>query len=58
MTLSGATERQPLRLDPLVRFLVGVAGLAFSITILWLSMRAVVAGIGAALWSYSVVAAG
>jgi hypothetical protein len=38
-------EGEPPRLGAVLRYLAGVAGLAFSITILWLSMRAVM-GIG------------
>jgi hypothetical protein len=53
MTSSGGAAgfgdplERPLPPGAVVRFLVGVAGLAFSITILWLSMRAVM-GVGGA----------
>jgi hypothetical protein len=40
-----AADRPPVRLGPGVRYLVGIGGLAFSIALLWLSMRAVM-GIG------------
>jgi hypothetical protein len=48
MTAFGIAGQQPrARMGPLVGYLVGIAGLAFSLTILWLSMRAVM-GIGGA----------
>jgi hypothetical protein len=37
----GTTDRSSPSVSALARYLVGVAGLAFSLTILWLSMRAV-----------------
>jgi hypothetical protein len=47
MTAIGATERLPVKVGAAVRYVVGIGGLAFSMTILWLSMRAVM-GIGGA----------
>ena len=48
MTAFGTVEEPPrVRMAPLLGYLVGIAGLAFSLTILWLSMRAVM-GIGGA----------
>jgi hypothetical protein len=43
----GATAHSAPRLGPVVRYLIGVGGLAFTLTILWLSMRLVM-GIGGA----------
>ncbi len=43
----GADERAPAGMGGIGMFLAGIAGLAFSLTILWLSMRAVM-GIGGA----------
>lgn len=45
MTAFGEAVDRPVRLGAALRFLAGIGGLAFSITILWLSMR-VVMGIG------------
>ena len=47
MTAFGAATQAPLRIRPTLMYLVGIAGLAFSLAILWLSMRAVM-GIGGA----------
>ena len=41
----GSTMQEPPRLGAIVRFLIGMGGLAFTLTILWLSMRLVL-GIG------------
>lgn len=45
MTAFGTVEQAPVRLRPALTYLVAIGGLAFSLTILWLSMRAVM-GIG------------
>lgn len=45
MTIFGGAERRPASLSAVVRYLLGMGGLAFTLTILWLSMR-VVMGIG------------
>jgi Short C-terminal domain len=45
VTTFGATTQPAPRLGAVVRYLVGVGGLAFTLTILWLSMRLVL-GIG------------
>lgn len=47
MTAFGATAPAPVRIRTALMYLVGIAGLAFSLAILWLSMRAVM-GIGGA----------
>lgn len=45
MTAFGAAESRSVSLGAVVEYLVGMGGLAFTLTILWLSMRAVM-GIG------------
>lgn len=47
MIAYGETDRRQVRIGPVVAYLLGIAGLAFSLTILWLAMRAVM-GIGGA----------
>ena len=47
MTAFGAAAPAPVRIRSAVMYLLGIAGLAFSLAILWLSMRAVM-GIGGA----------
>lgn len=47
MTALGSAERSPVRPGPVITYLVGIAVLAFALTCLWLSMRAVM-GLGGA----------
>jgi hypothetical protein len=45
MTPFGATQQKPISLAAVVEYVIGMGGLAFTLTILWLSMRAVM-GVG------------